>query len=56
MSNGISGAGIKVAVIDGGFKNLSAATQLGELPNNVICSDFSGNGLTNDSEHGTAVA
>ncbi len=56
ISNGYKGQGIKVAIIDVGFANLSSAIANGELPNNVITSDFSGFGLTNDSEHGTAVA
>lgn len=57
LSNGYgSGEGIKVAVIDGGFANLSVATQNGELPNNVIGIDYSGTGLTIGSVHGTGVA
>jgi hypothetical protein len=50
------GAGVKVAVLDGGFKNLTAAISAGELPANVITHDFSGSGLQTESMHGTAVA
>ncbi|MBN1907948.1 MAG: FG-GAP repeat protein [Deltaproteobacteria bacterium] len=50
------GAGVKVAVLDGGFKNLTAAISAGELPANVITHDFSGSGLQTESMHGTACA
>lgn len=55
-TNDSRGKGMKVAVIDGGFKRLTAATQAGELPRNMVTVDFSGTGLTNDSRHGTGVA
>jgi hypothetical protein len=50
------GAGVKVAVLDGGFKGLTAAISAGELPSNVITRDFSGSGLQTESRHGTACA
>lgn len=54
--NGYNGQGIKVAIIDGGFINNAQAIAAGELPENIISYDFSGNGLDTDSIHGTAVA
>jgi hypothetical protein len=50
------GAGVKVAVLDGGFKGLTAAISAGELPANVITHDFSGLGLQTEYYHGTACA
>ncbi|NLD38976.1 MAG: S8 family serine peptidase [Desulfatiglans sp.] len=50
------GAGIKVAVVDVGFKGLTAAISAGELPANVITWDFSGSGLQTEYYHGTACA
>ncbi len=50
------GAGIKVAVVDVGFKGLSEAIAAGELPANMITRDFSGLGLQTEYYHGTACA
>ena len=55
---GITGSGVKVAVIDGGFEDWNLARNNGDLPDSVhnYTYDFSGNGLATDTEHGTAVA
>ncbi|MBN1907947.1 MAG: S8 family serine peptidase [Deltaproteobacteria bacterium] len=50
------GTGIKVAVVDVGFKGLSAAIAAGELPSNVITQNFSDSGLETEYYHGTACA
>jgi subtilisin family serine protease len=59
---GYTGNGVKVAVIDVGFANLSVAISEGELPNNTVMVDCTGSscGTTDFSseteKHGTAVA
>ncbi len=50
------GAGVKVAVLDVGFKGLTEAIAAGELPADVITHDFSSNGLETEYYHGTACA
>lgn len=55
-SFGYRGAGIKVAVIDVGFKGLTQAKANGDLPSDVITHDFSGRGLETQYKHGTACA
>ncbi|MEK6796088.1 MAG: S8 family serine peptidase, partial [Spirochaetota bacterium] len=53
--SGNRGAGIKVAVIDGGFIGLSAAQAAGEVPA-ATAVDFTGAGIETSTTHGTAVA
>ncbi|MCE5266243.1 MAG: S8 family serine peptidase [Deltaproteobacteria bacterium] len=53
---GYGGAGVKVAVIDIGFKGLTAAKTSGDLPPNVVTRDFTGRGLETQYKHGTACA
>ena len=53
---GKGGAGIRVAVIDGGFAGLSLALAQGELANVIFTRDYTGTGLEADTEHGTACA
>jgi subtilisin family serine protease len=61
-SYGYTGSGVKVAVIDVGFDNLSSAISNGDLPNTVIKVDCTGASCVSASfsseteEHGTAVA
>ena len=61
-SEGYTGTDVKVAVIDGGFAELSAAISDGEIPNSVIMVDCTGvNCVSTDfssetEKHGTAVA
>ncbi len=53
---GFTGKGVKVAVIDGGFKGLPELQAAGELPTNAITQDFCGGKLVTETEHGAAVA
>ena len=53
---GLTGKGIKVAVIDGGFEGLAERQAQGELPANVVSQDFCGGEFATASDHGTAVA
>ena len=53
---GFKGEGVKVAVIDVGFKGLSQAQTNGDLPDDVITHDFTGTGLQTQYKHGTACA
>ncbi len=61
-SEGYTGTGVKVAVIDDGFAELSAAISDGEIPNSVVMVDCTGAScLSTDfssetEKHGTAVA
>lgn len=55
-SAGYTGAGIKVAVIDLGFKGLSAAQASGDIPYSAITHDFTGTGLETRYKHGTGCA
>ena len=52
------GAGVKIAVIDVGFKGLTEAIENGDLPNDILTHaiDYSENGLETDYYHGTACA
>ncbi len=50
------GEGVKVAVIDVGFKGLTEAQLNGDLPGSVETWDFTGNGLETEYYHGTACA
>jgi hypothetical protein len=53
---GFDGSGVKVAIIDLGFINLSNAQAQGELPAGVIAVDFTGTGIESTLKHGTGVA
>ena len=53
---GITGDGVKVAVIDTGFAGLAAAKASGDLPADVTTVDHCSGGFATASEHGTAVA
>jgi subtilisin family serine protease len=55
-SNNFTGSGVKVAVIDIGFKGLSEALLNGDIPYSVKTYDFSGMGLETEYFHGTACA
>lgn len=50
------GAGVKIAVIDVGFKELTEARLNGEIPDNTATHDFTGNGIGTEYYHGTACA
>ena len=53
---GYTGQGVKVAIIDLGFQNLTSAKNAGEVPANVITVDYTGTGIEATTPHGTAVA
>jgi hypothetical protein len=53
---GVTGQGVKVAVIDLGFTGLDAAQASGDLPSSVTTSDNCGGGFATATAHGTAVA
>ena len=52
----LTGNGVKVAIIDGGFIGLAERQAAGDLPSNVVTQDFCRGRLTTEAEHGTAVA
>jgi subtilisin family serine protease len=53
---GFYGQGVKVAIIDLGFIDLTAAQAAGELDNVLYTHDYTGGGLETYTEHGTGVA
>ena len=53
---GYTGSGIKIAIMDVGFKGLSEAQSNGDMPYDVITHDYSGKGLQTQYKHGTACA
>ncbi len=55
-SAGITGSGVKVAIIDLGFAGLSQAQARGDIPYSVQQHDLTGTGLASGITHGTAVA
>ncbi len=55
-SAGVTGAGVKIAVIDLGFYGLAQAQARGDLPAGVMQNDLTGTGLASGISHGTAVA
>ncbi len=52
---GITGAGVKVGIIDLGFTSYTTSQANGELPANLIITDYTGYG-TGGTNHGTNVA
>jgi subtilisin family serine protease len=55
-AKGLAGKGVKVAVIDTGFRGLPMLQAAGELPANVVTQDFCGGEFADASRHGAAVA
>ncbi len=55
-ASGVTGSGVKVAIIDLGFAGLSQAQSRGDIPVSVQQYDVTGTGLTSGISHGTAVA
>lgn len=53
---GMTGTGVKVAVIDGGFAGLAARQASGDLPFSLTTQDFCGGQFSTATNHGTAVA
>jgi subtilisin family serine protease len=57
QAQGITGKGVKIAVIDGGFGGLADRQASGDLPTNIVTGDFCGGLFASSNEiHGTAVA
>jgi subtilisin family serine protease len=56
QSLGTNGAGVKIGVIDLGFTSLASAQASGDLPANLIATDYTGTGLDGTMNHGTNVA
>jgi subtilisin family serine protease len=55
-AKGFTGKGVKVAIIDGGFRGLAERQAAGDLPANVVTQDLCGGQLATAEDHGTAVA
>ena len=53
---GITGAGVKVAIINVGFAGLASAQATGDLPASVTTQDDCAGGFSTVTQHGTAVA
>jgi subtilisin family serine protease len=53
---GLVGAGVRVAVIDGGFAGLAERQASGDIPAGVRTVDFCGGNFNGPENHGTAVA
>jgi len=53
---GLTGAGVKVAVIDSGFKGLPDRIAEGELPSNAVTVNYCGGEYYTATQHGAAVA
>jgi hypothetical protein len=53
---GLTGSGVKVAIVDLGFAGLAAAKATGDLPASVATVDYCGGQLSTATEHGTGVA
>lgn len=54
--NGVTGAGVRVAIIDSGFEGIDQAAQAGDLPTRWRWWDFTGDGFEMNGVHGTGVA
>ena len=55
-AKGLTGAGVKVAIIDGGFAGLAQRQAEGDLPANAVTHDLCDGALLSADDHGTAVA
>ena len=53
---GVTGAGVKVAIIDVGFAGLASAQATGDVPASVLTQDDCAGGFSTVTQHGTAVA
>jgi len=56
QAQGVTGKGVKVAILDKGFVGLQNAIDAGELPADAVTRDFTDSGLEAGTNHGTAVA
>ncbi len=55
-ARGLTGDGVKVAVIDGGFIGLAARQAENEIPASAIEVDYTGSGMESGTSHGCGVA
>lgn len=55
-AKGLTGVGVKVAIVDFGFMGRTQAVASGDLPTNAITRDYCGGSLDGGTSHGTAVA
>ena len=55
QAKGITGKGVKVAIIDGGFMGLPSVQVTGDVPSKVTTADFCQRGFYSATEHGAAV-
>jgi subtilisin family serine protease len=55
-AKGFTGKGVKVAVIDGGFRGLADRQAAGDLPANIVTQDLCAGEFGTADDHGTAVA
>ena len=55
-AKGLTGKGVKVAIIDGGFMGLADGQAAGDLPASAIIQDNCGGRFATADDHGTAVA
>jgi len=55
-AQGVNGAGVKIAVIDSGFKGLADALAQGEIPASAVTVDNCGGKFDSATVHGTATA
>jgi hypothetical protein len=55
-AKGFTGKGVRVAVIDGGFRGLADRQAAGDLPANIVTQDLCAGEFGTADDHGTAVA
>jgi subtilisin family serine protease len=55
QAKGITGKGVKIAIIDGGFGGLADRQASGDIPANVTTADYCGGRFSTATIHGTAV-
>ncbi|MBI3969033.1 MAG: S8 family serine peptidase [Chloroflexi bacterium] len=56
LAAGVDGAGVKVAIVDSGFRDYEVRQRNRDLPTSVKTADYCGGRLKTASEHGTVVA
>lgn len=56
QAGNLTGAGVRVAVVDLGFIGLAARIASGELPQNTVSVDYTGTGMEATTNHGVGVA
>ena len=56
QSAGINGTGVKLGIVDLGFRQLATEQAAGRLPLTAVTKSFCSSGIGGNTEHGTAVA